>query len=78
MAAIPKRAYKTEAYLENKVFTKETVIAAQSILHDEFQPLSDMRGTSQYRAKVTSHLLLKVYYEIQTQQSINIFSTFAE
>jgi xanthine dehydrogenase small subunit len=69
MAAIPKRAEKTEKALLNRVLTEESIKAAQLQLIDDFQPLSDVRASAAYRMKVAQNLLMKCHLEIKNNSS---------
>ncbi|MDW5375651.1 xanthine dehydrogenase small subunit [Halomonas sp. HP20-15] len=57
MAAIPRRAASAEAALEGQAPTAAAFAAAKAALRDDFQPLSDVRGSSEYRLTVAANLL---------------------
>ena len=63
MAATPKRAASTEAALIGQDWTEASVRAAMHALDSDFQPLTDMRASSAYRAKVARNVLLRFYLE---------------
>ncbi len=63
MAAIPKRANATEAALRGKPWTLESVRLAMEAMDEDFQPLSDCRGSAAYRALSARNLLLRFYHE---------------
>jgi xanthine dehydrogenase small subunit len=63
MAATPKRAASTEAALIGQDWTEASVRAAMNALDSDFQPLTDMRASSAYRAKVARNVLLRFYLE---------------
>ncbi|WP_019280144.1 xanthine dehydrogenase small subunit [Rhizobium grahamii] len=63
MAATPKRAFAVEAALIGRPWTEATVEAAMEKYADDYQPLSDMRATAEYRALVAKNLLLRFYME---------------
>ncbi|MBY8917802.1 xanthine dehydrogenase small subunit [Nitratireductor sp. L1-7-SE] len=63
MAATPKRAKAVEAALAGKAWTQETVEAALSAYEDDFQPISDMRASADYRMMVAKNLLRRFYLE---------------
>ncbi|SEL27851.1 xanthine dehydrogenase small subunit [Colwellia chukchiensis] len=65
MAATPKRALACEAALLNKTFTLDNISAAQQALSHDFQPLSDVRASDNYRMQVAQNLLKKCYLEYQ-------------
>ena len=50
VAAIPKRAFKTEAFLQGKAYERSVLREAGAILQTEFTPLSDHRGSAAYRS----------------------------
>ncbi|MFM2294299.1 MAG: hypothetical protein RLZZ350_712, partial [Verrucomicrobiota bacterium] len=59
VAAMPSRAKKTEAALIGKNWSKETIQGALPILCAEFTPISDARGTAEYRSGLITSLLEK-------------------
>ncbi|MHA7884087.1 xanthine dehydrogenase small subunit [Nitratireductor rhodophyticola] len=63
MAATPKRAKAVEAALAGKAWTQETVEAALSAYERDFQPISDMRASADYRMMVAKNLLRRFYLE---------------
>ncbi|WP_250450740.1 xanthine dehydrogenase small subunit [Caballeronia sp. ATUFL_M2_KS44] len=63
MAATPKRASNAEAALTGRDWTEASVRAAMAALDSDFQPLTDMRASSAYRAKVARNVLLRFYLE---------------
>ena len=65
MAAIPKRAPATEAVLLGNSLTKALVVQAQAALTSDFQPMSDVRASSEYRMRVAQNLIEKCYLELQ-------------
>jgi xanthine dehydrogenase small subunit len=63
MAATPARARRTEAALVGRPWTEATVEEALARLEEDFQPLSDHRGSAWYRAKVAKNLLRGFFHE---------------
>jgi xanthine dehydrogenase small subunit len=63
MAATPKRARAVEEALLGQPWTVETVEAAQAAYAQDYQPLSDMRASAEYRAMAAKNLLLRFYME---------------
>ncbi|HXE15714.1 MAG TPA: xanthine dehydrogenase small subunit, partial [Stellaceae bacterium] len=63
MAAIPKRANHAEMALLGQVWNEAAARAAMRALEDDFQPLSDMRASADYRLKVARNVLLKFFLE---------------
>lgn len=66
MAAIPKRAFKAEAALQNSNLTNETVAAAKEALATDFKPMTDVRASDKYRMTVAQNLIEKCYLELQS------------
>ena len=63
MAAVPARAKKAEAALLGKEWCAGTVEAAVAALTDDFQPLSDLRASKEYRLLAAGQLLRRFYLE---------------
>ncbi|MGJ7462578.1 xanthine dehydrogenase small subunit [Halomonas sp. MA07-2] len=57
MAAIPKRAAAAEAALEGQPPTVASFQAARAALKQDFQPMSDVRGSAHYRELAAANLL---------------------
>ena len=72
VAATPARARRTEAALQGQPWTEDTVMAAMDALRGEFQPISDMRASAQYRVTVLGNLLRRFWLESQGQRGINL------
>jgi len=64
MAAVPKRALKTEAALRGKPWSEVTIAAAIPMLAEDYQPISDMRASAAYRTRIAGNLLRKCYLEL--------------
>ena len=63
MAGTPKRARAVEGALIGKPFTRETIDAARALFEQDYQPLSDWRGTAQYRILTAQNLLVRFFLE---------------
>ena len=63
MAALPARARRTEAALVGQPWTEASVEAALARLEEDFQPLSDHRGSAWYRGRVAQNLLRGFFHE---------------
>jgi xanthine dehydrogenase small subunit len=68
MAGTPKRAKAVEAALEGKAWTLETVEAAAEAFAEDYQPITDMRASKEYRLLVAQNLLKRFYFESQGEQ----------
>jgi xanthine dehydrogenase small subunit len=66
MAAMTKRATKTEEFLKNKEWTYDTISQATKILYNEFEPITDARASAEARRIMAKNLLIKFFN--QTQQ----------
>jgi xanthine dehydrogenase small subunit len=72
VAATPVRARQTEAALLGKVWDQGTVQAAQALLLQEFNPISDMRASADYRRQVLGNLLQRFWLETQGQALVTL------
>ncbi|WP_018606867.1 xanthine dehydrogenase small subunit [Uliginosibacterium gangwonense] len=63
MAAIPKRAFHAEAELIGQNLSEEVIRNAMRVLATDYQPISDMRASAEYRMQVARNLLLRLWYE---------------
>jgi len=81
MAGIPARARQVETALIGKPWNRATIATAQAAYGDDFAPLDDVRGASEYRLLAARNLLLKLYMESDTPLSqtrlVGRGSTFA-
>jgi xanthine dehydrogenase small subunit len=64
VAAMPSRAKKTESALLGKVWSKETIETVLPILRMEFTPISDVRGSADYRSGLVTSLLEKFFHSV--------------
>jgi xanthine dehydrogenase small subunit len=63
MAGIPQRAAAAEAALIGALFGQESCEAAALALAEDFTPLSDVRGSSDYRLTVAGNLFRRLWFE---------------
>jgi xanthine dehydrogenase small subunit len=63
MAATPKRAKAVEAALVGKPWTVATIEAALAAYAKDYQPLTDMRASAEYRTLVAQNLLRRFFLE---------------
>ncbi|MEJ2634432.1 MAG: xanthine dehydrogenase small subunit [Calditrichia bacterium] len=66
MADRVRRADKTEGFLLGKKWSRETVEQSMEILRREFTPISDVRGSADFRRIASRNLLLKFWSETST------------
>lgn len=67
MAATPLRCEKAEAALEGKHFDQVTLSQARDAIEQTFEPMTDMRGSADYRRRVACNLLDRLAAEIDGQ-----------
>ncbi|MFQ4135357.1 xanthine dehydrogenase small subunit [Nodosilinea sp. PGN35] len=63
VAATPARAIAVEEFLLGKPWTMATVQASKPLLQEAFTPLSDLRGSAEYRKRLVVNLFKKFYVE---------------
>ncbi len=64
VAAIPKYLSKTNAFLVGKKINDETIKEAAVILQSEISPISDVRGTSDYKRHLARQLFFAHFIEL--------------
>ena len=67
MAATPKRAKAVEAGLLGKAWTLETIETVLPAFKEDYQPISDMRASAEYRLLTAQNLLKRFFLETQGQ-----------
>lgn len=65
MAAIPARAPQAEGALIGQPWSLSTIESAASALAGDFQPLTDMRASSEYRKLTAQNLLRRFFMDAQ-------------
>ncbi len=60
---IVKRLPLVEQSLAGQPFELETMLQAGAIAREEVAPISDVRGSSDYRSQLVENLFAKCYYE---------------
>lgn len=70
MSATPKRGKKCEAALVGKPWNMETLRLASSQVPEDFTPISDFRGSRDYRLEVASNLFDRLYEDIENPENI--------
>jgi xanthine dehydrogenase small subunit len=63
MAEITKHAKNAEQFLTGKQWTREIIEQAMTLIDKDFTPISDARGSGEYRRVVARNLLLKFWNE---------------
>jgi xanthine dehydrogenase small subunit len=67
MAGIPKRAAHVEAALIGQPWALDSLKAAQAAFAQDFQPLSDMRASAEYRLLTAQNLLTRYFHDLSGQ-----------
>lgn len=63
MADRTKRAATAEKFLSGKLWNRETVESAMKFVDEDFSPISDVRGSAEFRRIAARNLLLKFWSE---------------
>lgn len=63
MAGIPQRATQVEGILNGQLWNESNVRRAAEAIDKEFKPLTDVRGSKEYRSQVAKNLVVKFYIE---------------
>jgi xanthine dehydrogenase small subunit len=74
VAATPVRAVTTERFLLGTPWTEQAAQEAAVVLRGEFQPISDMRASADYRSQVLGNLMRRFWLESQGATHINLES----
>ena len=64
------RLPRTEAFLQGKRFAEETFAAAGSMARSEIQPISDVRGTRDFRWRLAEKIPLRFFFDCVEQESL--------
>ncbi|VXD24064.1 Xanthine dehydrogenase, small subunit [Planktothrix serta PCC 8927] len=76
VAAIPIRAINIETMLIGKPWNIETIQQAKLILKETFNPLSDLRGSADYRKRLVANLFEKFFIEFSLSPRLPSFLGF--
>jgi xanthine dehydrogenase molybdopterin binding subunit/xanthine dehydrogenase small subunit len=68
VAPTPARARRTERILTGRKWNPNTRAAALETLAGEFTPISDVRGTAEFRRAVTRGLLEKFFHQVAVER----------
>ena len=66
VAPVVLRLQKTEAFLEGKPISRETFAEAGEVAKSEVAPISDVRGSREFRLQLAENILTKFYYDACT------------
>jgi xanthine dehydrogenase small subunit len=68
VAAIPKYLFETSKFLKGKPVSTKTIIEANEVLQNEISPISDVRGTSDYKRLLARQLFFAHFTEMFPEQ----------
>ena len=68
VSPIPMLAVQTANFLKGKKISAEVLIEAASILAQEISPISDVRGSAEYKKQLMQHLLFAHFLKLCPQQ----------
>ncbi len=68
VAAIPKYLHKTSSFLSGKTLTIQLILKANNILQEEISPISDVRGSSDYKRLLARQLFFAHFTELYPEQ----------
>jgi xanthine dehydrogenase small subunit len=63
MAECTKQSTSAEAFLKGKAWNRQQVEDAQRLIDEDFSPISDVRGSAEFRRVAARNLLLKFWSE---------------
>lgn len=72
VAPTPVRAYQAEAALVGQVVTKETIAEAAEIAAGEASPISDVRGSGEYRREMVRVLVRRTLTSVCEELGIDV------
>ena len=66
--AIPKYLFETSNFLNEKTLSTQLILEANNILQNEISPISDVRGTSDYKRLLARQLFFAHFIELFPEQ----------
>ena len=67
---VVKRLSDTEAFLTGRVISRKTFNEAAELIADEITPISDVRGSEQFRYRLAKNLLKCFYVDVMLDQKV--------
>ena len=74
LAATIRRAENCEAAINGKPWNEETIAAGAQALVQDFEPITDMRASKDYRLKAAQNLLRRFYLETCGELTESVYS----
>lgn len=66
------RLSKTEEFLNGKPFTEETFVEAGQIARTEITPITDVRGTEDFRLQLAENIPVKFFHEVSEDMAAKV------
>ena len=66
VAPVVMRMKRTEDFLAGKPVTRETFVEAGEVARGEVAPISDVRGSKEFRLQLAQNILTKFYYDVMS------------
>ena len=70
VAATVVRMPRTEAALEGRELSEATFVAAGQEARAEVSPISDVRGSADFRSQLAENILMKLYWELRATRPV--------
>ena len=74
MSAHPVRAGHVERALLGATLDEQSISTARRAIRLDFQPISDMRGSAEYRLAVAENLLTKMAFDIVSDEPVSVWT----
>jgi len=78
MAAVPKRASRCEAALSGAPWSAATIEKAVQALHADYQPITDLRASNDYRTRVAGNLLRRFHADVSGTAEVTSVWDYAQ
>ncbi len=75
VAATVVRLPRTEAFLQGKPFSEATFAAASQMARSEIQPISDVRGSRDFRWRLAENILMKFFFDCMEAEALTVESS---
>lgn len=72
VAAVPVSAPNFESKIRNREFTLENIDKAVYYLNRDFNPMTDVRASAEYRMEVARNLIDRCWYELNSDEQLRV------
>ena len=73
LAATVKRAEHCEQAMTGRPWTEETIADGMNALATDFEPITDMRASAEYRLRSSRNLLRRLYLETRGELTVSVY-----